>query len=154
MSETNLEMGKAIYESICSVLDQMEISYKKIEEDLVILFGHRGQDMNHELLIAVNVKQEAIQLMEKLPFKIDPEKAADVAIAVCNVNDRVLLGKFTYNMEDRLAYEVAQVFSGSLIGEETIKRMILALVFTVEEYDDKFMALNKGYITPEEFKKD
>ena len=30
--------------------------------------------------------------------------------------------------------------------------MIMALIFSVEEYDDKFMALNKGYLKPEDFK--
>ncbi|MCC8173087.1 MAG: YbjN domain-containing protein [Odoribacter sp.] len=152
MAEVNMEMGKAIYDSVCSVLDKMGLSYKKIEEDLAVLFGHRGEDMNHNLVIAVNVKQETIQLFEVLPFDINKEKATDVAVAICYVNDRILSGKFTYNMEERLTFEVSQIFSGSLIGEKTIQRMILALAVTVEEYDDKFMALNKGYLKPEDFK--
>jgi len=152
MSEVNMEMAKTIYDSACAVLDGMGINYKKVENDLVILFGHRGQDMNHDLILAVNARQEAIQLIEKLPFSIDPEKASEVAGAVCLINDKILSGKFTYNMEDRLSFEVTQIYSGSLIGEETIKRMLLALVFTVEEYDDKFMALNKGYWKVNDFK--
>ena len=61
MAEQNMEMGKAIYESLCNVLDKMEIHYRKYEEDLVISFGYKGKDMNHDLLIGVNVKQEVIQ---------------------------------------------------------------------------------------------
>ena len=152
MSEANMEMAKTIYETACSTLDKMELHYKRHEEDLVISFGHRGQDLNHDLILAVNAKQEAIQLIEKLPFSINPEMASEVAGAVCLVNDSILSGKFSYNMEDRLTFEVTQLYSGSLIGEETIKRMLLALVFTVEEYDDKFMALNKGYLKVADFK--
>lgn len=154
MSEVNMEMAKNVFESACAALDAMDIKYKKVEDDLVILFGHRGQDMNHELLLAVNARQEAIQLIERLPFEIEADKARDVACAVCLVNDRILAGSFTFDMESRLSYEVTQLYSGSLIGEETIKRMIIALVITVEEYDDKFMALNKGYVTVDEFKRD
>lgn len=154
MSEVNMEMAKTIYDSACAVLDGMGINYKKVENELVILFGHRGQDMNHDLIFVVNARQEAIQLIEKLPFSIDPEKASEVAGAACLINDKILSGKFTYNMEDRLSFEVTQIYSGSLIGEETIKRMLLALVFTVEEYDDKFMALNKGYLKVDDFKQD
>ena len=152
MSEVNMEMGRTIYNSICSVLDKMNIKYNKIEDKLVIVFGYKGQDMNHDLLIAVNANQEAIQLIERLPYSIDPEKAADVAMAICYVNNRLLSGKFTYDMKETLSFEMTQLYSGSLIGEATLQRMLLALIHTVEEFDDKFMALNKGYLKAEDFK--
>ena len=152
MAEVNLEMGKSIYENVCSVLDKMEINYQKHEEDFVIAFAYKGQDMNHELLIKVDPKREIIHLMERLPFDIEPERATDIACAVCYVNDSVLVGSFTYNMSDRLLYEVIQIYTGSLIGEDTIHRMLMTLIYTVEDYDDKFMALNKGYISLEQFK--
>lgn len=146
------EMGKAIYNSICSVLENMGLSYRKAEDDMVVMFGHRGEDMNHNLWMVVNVEKEAIQLYERLPFDIDKERSAEIAKAIAYVNDCLLIGKFTYNMEDRLMFEVSQIFSGSLIGEATIKRMILSLAVSVEEYDDKFLALNKGYLKAEDFK--
>lgn len=147
-----MEMAKTIYETVCSTLDNMKINYKRHDDDLVITFGHKGDDMNHDLIIAVNAKQEVVKIIEQLPYNIDPSKAADVAMAVCYVNEQLLTGGFEYGMGDTLAYSVNHAYTGSLIGEETIKRLILALVFTVEEYDDKFMALNKGYIKPEDFK--
>lgn len=152
MGEVNMEMAKNVYESVCSALDGMNIKYNKIEKDLVILFGHRGEDMNHDLLMVVNAQQEAIQLIEKLPFEIDPAKSNEVASAVCLANENLLTGGFRYDLESTLTYKVTQLYSGSLIGEETIKRMLLALVFTVEDYDDKFMALNKGYLKVSDFK--
>lgn len=151
MAEETMEMGKVIYDSVCSVLDGMNIHYQKIEEDLVVAFGHHGNDMNHDLILRVNTEKEVIQLFEKLPFSMDESKAADIARAVCAVNINLLCGAFSYDLKDNLLYEVTQIYSGSLIGEETIKRMLLALVFTVEEYDDKFMALNKGYLKVENF---
>ena len=151
MAEQNMEMGRAIYESLCNVLDKMGVHYKKVEEDLVIAFGYKGEDMNHDLIIAVNVKQEVIQLMERLPYEITAEKATEMACAVCYVNNQILSGQFTYNMKDRLSFEVTQIFTGSLIGEEALHRMIMTLIITVENYDDKFMALNKGYLKVEDF---
>ncbi len=147
----NTEKGKMLYESIAKVLDGLGITYKRFEDDLVIVFSHRGEDMNHEILLAVNEKQEAIQMMERLPIKISPEYAYEVAAAACIVNSQILIGKFTYKMEQNLTFEVAQVFDGSLIGEDALKRMILTLVITVENYDDKFMALNKGYLKHTDF---
>ena len=151
MSEVNLEMAKTIYGTVCTALDNLGLHYKKVEEDLVITFGLKGDDMNHDLLVVVNPQKEVIQIIEKLPFAISAEKASDIAIAMSYANDVLLNGKFTSDLKQRINYEVTQIYSGSLIGEETIKRMILALVYTVEEYDDKFFALNKGYITAESF---
>ncbi len=153
MSEVNMELAKSIYESACKALDNMEINYRKVEEDLVILFGHRGKDMNHDLIMAVNAQQEAVQIVEKLPFRINPERAADVASAVCLVNDRLLAGKFCYDLDERLSFEVNQVYTGSLVGDATIARMLMALVVSVEAYDDKFMALNNGYLKVDDFRK-
>lgn len=152
MSDVNKEMSRIVYDTICKVLDDLGISYKKIEDDLVVLFGHKGQDMSHDLIILVNEKQELIRLVEKLPFDINSEKASDFAAAVCYVNSKIACGCFVYDMENRLTFEMSQFYSGSLIGDETIRQMIMGLVVLVEEYDDKFMALNKGYLKPEDFK--
>lgn len=146
MSEINMEAAKAMYETVCSTLDSMKINYTRHDEDLVVSFCHRGEDMNHQLLIMINAKSEVIRIVERLPYEISEDKMIDVALAVCFINNRLVSGGFTYALDKNLNYEVAQVYSGSLIGEETVRRMIMALVVTVEEYDDKFMALNKGYL--------
>lgn len=153
MSEINMEMAKTVYDSICSVLTGMNLKYTEHKDDLVITLGHKGEDMEHNLLIAVDAAKEVVRVIERLPFKLNPEKASDIAMAVCNANRMLLLGGFEYDVDDStLTYAIAQVYTGSLIGEEALKRMILTLVFTVEDYDDKFMALNKGYLQPDAFK--
>ncbi len=151
MSEVNMEHAQAVYASICAALDEMEFNYKKYEDDLVVVFGHRGKDFNHDLLLAVEAEREAIRLMEKLPITVNPEKAAEFAVAICRANYGIVCGKFTYDMKDEISFELNQFYSGSLISPENIRRMILALAMTVEAYDDKFMALNNGYLTPDDF---
>jgi len=151
MSDVNMETAKNVYGTVCTALDEFGLNYNKIEEDLLITFSLKGDDMEHNLLIVVNPQKEVIQVAEKLPFKISEEKAADIAIAMCYANDVLLNGKFSSDLKERLHYDVTQIYSGSLIGVDTVKRMIMALVYTVEEYDDKFLALNKGYLKPEDF---
>ena len=152
MSEINMEMAKSVYDTVCVALDKMNINYNKHEEDLVITFGHKGRDMNHNLLVYVDAERTVIQVVEELPFRISPEKASEIASAVCYANQYLVCGKFTYDMAEVIKFKVTQIYDGSLIGPETIERMILALAVTVEQYDDKFMALNKGYLKVEDFK--
>ena len=146
-------MGKSIYESVCSTLDRMDLKYNRHDDDLVIHLGYRGDDLNHDLLIIVNPKQEVIQFVERLPITVDTEKAIDIALAVCLVNDSILIGEFTYGLGKDLEYKINHAYTGSLVGEDTIERMIRTIAFTVEEYDDKFLALNKGYIQFSDFVK-
>lgn len=152
MSEVNMELAKTIYDSVCTTLDKMSIKYTRHDNDLVVTVGHKGKDMSHNLIILVNAEKEALQIIEKLPFTVDPEKATDIASAVCLVNNGFVCGGFEYELGDSISFKMSQFYSGSLVGEATIERMIIGLVLSVEEYDDKFMALNKGYLKVEDFK--
>ncbi len=152
MSEVNMEMAKTMFGSICSTLDNMKLNYQVHEDDLALVLGHKGDDMEHNILVLVDAEKEVIRVVERLPFKMNPDKASDIAMAVCNANERLLVGSFSYDMQENLTYNITQIYNGSLIGEEAIKRMILTLAFTVEDFDDKFMALNKGYLKPDAFK--
>jgi len=153
MSET-MEMAKSVYERVATTLDNMELNYQRHDEDLVITLGMRGEDMDHDMLLIVREKNAVFSFLERLPFHLDPQKADEIAKAVCNINNQLVLGGFTYEAgADTMNFELSIPYNGSLIGEETIRRILVNAVKTVEAYDDKFLALNKGYISSEEFKK-
>ena len=147
-----MEMAKSVYDTVCAGLDKMGLRYTRHDEDLVVTLGYKGKDMNHEVIIRVDGKREVIQTIEILPFRIDPAKASEVASAMCYANRYLVCGNFTYDMQEEITFKVTQIYDGSLIGPETVERMIMALAVTVEEYDDKFIALNNGYLKVEDFK--
>ena len=146
--------AKVMYELIATTLDNMELKYDRHDDDLVIHLGTKGDDMNHDMLLAVREKQKVISFLERLPFHLNPENANEIAKAVCNINNQMLLGGFTYEAgSENINFELSIPYNGCLIGEETIQRILMIAVRAVEDYDDKFLALNKGYISSEEFKK-
>lgn len=151
MSTPNLEMAEAVYSTFCKVLDDMKVVYNKHEDDHVITFGYKGKDMNHDIIIFVNPETDTFRIVERLPYQIPQEKVIDIALATCLVNNRLMLGGFTYALDENLNFEVAQSYAGSLVGEAAIIKCLFAVFVCVEEYDDKFMALNKGYIKVEDF---
>ncbi len=151
MSTPNVAAAEAVYSTFRKVLDDMEITYTPHEEDRVITFGYKGKDMNHDIIIFVNADSETFRVVERLPYDIPEDKIVDVALASCLVNNRLMLGGFTYGLDEHLNFEVAQSFAGSLVGEAAIKKCLFAVLVCVEEYDDKFMALNKGYLTIKDF---
>lgn len=151
MNNANMEAARNVYSTVCTALDEFGLNYEKSEEKLLITFCLQGDDMEHELSIMVNPKHGVIQLAETLPFVISEERAADFAAVICYVNEALLNGKFSSELKESVHYNVTQIYSGSLVGVETIKQIILSLVYTVEEYDDKFLSLNNGYLKPEDF---
>jgi len=153
MSEEKRALAKSVYDRIATTLDSMGLHYTRHDDDLVIHLGMKGDDMNHDMLLIVREENAVLSIMEPLPFSLDPDNANEIAKAVCNINNQLILGGFTYSAgADKLRFELSIPFNGSLIGEETIKRILVNAVQTVEAYDDKFLALNKGYISSEEFK--
>ena len=152
MSEER-KLAQSVYERIASTLDSMDLKYTRHDDDMVIHLGMRGHDMDHDMLLLVREKNAVLSFVEKLPFHLDADKADEIAKAICNVNNQLILGGFTYEAgSEDMRFELSIPYNGSLIGEETIKRILVNAVQTVEEYDDKFLALNKGYISSEEFK--
>ena len=149
-----MSQANAMYELIATTLDNMDLRYDRHDDELVIHLGAKGDDMNHDMLLFVLEKQEVISFVERLPFHLDPEKADEIAKAVCNINNQLVLGGFTYKAgAENMNFELSIPYGGSVIGEETIRRILMNAVHAVEEYDDKFLALNKGYLSSEEFKK-
>ncbi|MBE6689459.1 MAG: hypothetical protein E7588_09365 [Ruminococcaceae bacterium] len=149
--EIDMTSAMSVYNTICTTLDNMGLTYKKHEEKLVITLGHQGEDMVHDILIIVNAKQQAITMLEHLPFRIDDEKVVDMCIAICCINKGLISGGFTYGLGNEVDYEITQFCNDVEISEGFVERMIMTLVMTVEEYDDKLMALNKGYIKATDF---
>ena len=65
MSEANQEMAKAMYKTVCTALDSMKLGYREFEEDMVVVLSHKGEDMNHDLMIAVDGDRQVIKVLEK-----------------------------------------------------------------------------------------
>lgn len=154
MNDEKMEMGRTVYNTICAALDEAEIKYDRHDETLFIDFRYKGEDMIHNQFILVNPEREAIQWIDRLPFAISSEKSAEMALAVCTVNDRLLAGRFSYNGKEQLQFEMTQLYTGGLVSKALIKRITFMCYQTVEDFDDKFMALNKGYLKINDFFKE
>lgn len=152
MSGINIEKAKNVYDVVCATLDEMGFRYEKVPEHLAIEFSYRGRDMHHDFEIIINAEQDAIMMMDYLPLRINPQKAAEVAMAVCYANKKTLAGRFLYGMEEYMIYALTHIYLDSVISKSTVERMILSVTTTVEEYDDKFSKLNNGYLKVDDFR--
>lgn len=145
--EKNMELAKQVYGTVCSALDNRELKYEKNDEKLEVILGASGEDLPMLFRFDVQANKQLLTLTSLFPFTMSEEKRVDGAIAACVVSNRLAHGNFEYDIaKGEISFRIAESFVDSLIGEGLINYMLSAAASLVEEYNDKFLALNKGLI--------
>ena len=140
--------AKDLYDRMCKYLEEKELKFKKEEEELVIHFVVSGDDIPMIFILRIDSDRELIRLTSPLPFCFDEDKRIDGAIATCFVSDKLADGSFDYDITDgSIAFRMTASFRNSRIGEGLIDYMIGCSSVTVDEFNDKLLALNKGIIS-------
>ena len=141
-----------IYGDICDVLDGKGWRYTKKEENLVIVITVHGEDLEMSLVIKVDADRELVSIVSPMPFTMDENKRVEGAIATCAATYTLADGSFDYDlMSGKIYFRLTSTYRGCDIGEGLLEYMIDVSLSTIDNYNDKFMALNKGYIGVEAF---
>lgn len=152
MTEEEARRAKKTYDTLCGVLDSDELQYEKDEEKLTIRFGIRGEDIPMDILVRIDAERQLITLLSHLPFTISEEKRLEVAIAVSVVNYKLADGSFDFDVTDgHMFFRMTSSFIESDIGSELFNYMIAISLHTIDDYNDKFLMLDKGLISIEKF---
>lgn len=152
MADVNMKAAKVVYNTITEMLDADGWKYKQHEDDLVISCGVRGEDLPIDFLMVVRPKQELVQFVSQLPFKVPEDKRVEMAIAICVANMGLVNGCFEMDVHDgTVSFKLSTSYCDSLIGKGALKYMVLVGASTVDEYNDKFFMLCKNVTTLEQF---
>ena len=152
MAEANMTKAREVYYSIISMLDNINWSYDRDDEKLVIKSGVKGDDLPVEFLVVVNAKNEVVQFLSQLPFNAPEDKRIDMAIAVNVVNWNLVDGSFDYNISDgKIIFRMTSSYRDSYLSEELFKYLIMVASSTVDNYNDKFFMITKGMMTIQQF---
>lgn len=144
--------AKDLYDRMCKYLEEKGWKFKKEEDDLVIHFRVSGDDIPMIMILQIDSDRELIRLTSPIPFNFEDDKRIDGAIATCYVSNKLTDGSFDYDIRDgSVAFRMTASFANSDIGTDLIAYMIACSLFTVDEYNDKFLALNKGMISITDF---
>ena len=152
VDEKALKHAQSVYETACRALDARDWKYTRHDEDLVISCGARGEDLPMDLLIVVNPRAQVVSVISPMPFKISEDKRVDGALAVCVANYGFVDGTFGYDIRDgEIRFRIVSSFRESILSEELINYMIVLAASTVDDYNDKFLAVSSGIMSIEQF---
>ena len=154
MSEKENQRALVVYQAICSALEARKWKYNKDESKLMVYFGVNGDSLPIEFIFFVDAERQMIRVMVPLQQKFREEKRLEGAIATCAANYGMVDGGFDYDLSDgRVIFRATASFRESIIGEGLIDYLIDLSCAMVDKYSADFLALDKGYLSLEDFMK-
>ena len=153
--EKNLEKAKETFKSLCAMLDEDEWSYDKDEDDLVIRFTARGEDIPMDFIVIIDPHPGLIRLLSYMPFQVGQERMIDTAIAICAINFILKNGTFEFDINSgMIGFRMTQAFFDSSLGSDIFKYLVYISAHTVDEYNDKLLMISKGNLPLNDFLKE
>ena len=149
--EKELKQAKAVYKSLCEMLDEREWHYEKNEEELSIECGAQGEDLPIEINIQVDKERQLVTLLSQMPFAVPESRRTALAIAVSQANNGMVDGSFDYDLlSGRIIFRLTSSYRESLIGKDMLAYMLMCACYTIDEYNDKFLMVAKNEMSRNE----
>lgn len=140
------------FQILCDTLDQMHLKYEKNEAEWAIEADFSTDDLPVELHLHLVDKNQIVIFMSPLPFTVSEDKRVDLAIALHAVNFGLLDGSFDYDIEDgKIAFRLTSSYREVDLSDDVFNYMLHIALVTADRFNDKFLALAKGYMSLEEF---
>ncbi len=152
--EKEIKQAKAVYDTLCGMLQAEDWHYEGDDDNFKILCGARGEDIPMEVHIHVDPERQIVTLLSELPFSVPEEKRVEMAIAISAVNYALVDGNFDYNfMDGTVLFRMTSSYRESLIGKDVLKYMLYVSCKIVDDYNDKFLMMTKGEMSLEDILK-
>ncbi len=145
-----------VYETLCSALDKLNFKYEKegkdADGDYTVRFSGVGEDLPMEFVMFCDVGRQLVRVMSQMPFAFSQDKRVEGALVTCRANYMMVDGNFDYDFETgKIIFKITSSFRDSLVDEELLLYMIRLAVSMVDEFNDKFFAVDKGLMSVDDF---
>lgn len=146
---------KKNFAALIAALEKRKLKYTVQSTDpdrphVVISFT--GEDLPLSLHIVMWGDRQVISILSAMPFHITEDRRMEAALAVTCANQRLIDGSFDLNMENgELRFRLTSTFLGTVMTEEAFIYMIYTAADTIDRYNDRFMLVNTGELSAEEF---
>ena len=156
VDEKNDKNAQSVYTTLCKVLDKRGLKYQNVGKDSygdwTVRFNRTNKDLTVEFALFIDVKRQLIRMLARLPFCFSEEKRIDGAIAVSHANYRMVDGDFDCDMDNgKIIFKLTSSVLKSLISAELLDYMLNLTVSMVDEFGDKFLMIDKGEMTLQQF---
>lgn len=152
VDEKKLANAQRVYQTLCSAIERRNWSFERDDEKLIVNFGVQGDDLPMHFILAVDAGSQMLYLSSPLPFNMCESKRLEGAIVTCVATYGLNDGCFDYDITDgSISFRMTAYFMESRVGEDLLQYMISCAGATVDHYNDRFLAVDKGFLSVSDF---
>lgn len=155
LDPTRIENMNRNAESLRSMLDRRSLKYTVEEQTDArthIRIRFAGADIPMTLHIILRTDKQIASVFSVMPFRISGDRLSDAAVAVAATNHGLIDGSFDLNLSSgEIRFRLTSCFLGSILSEQLYSYLMFVSAETVDRYNDRFLALNSGEMTLEQF---
>lgn len=134
--------SKQIFNSLCEVMQDIDFSYDKKEDELVILSGAQGKDLPMSFMLRVSDERQIVSFVSVIPVEVHQKILNNVIIALNEINMYLLDGCFAYDTsQSRIVFRSALTYKDAMIGKGALKRMIILSLSAVDTFNGKLQKI-------------
>ena len=146
------ERALQVYRTVCAVLDDRAWKYEAKEDELVVRFAVRTNDLPVYYVMIIDEERQMLRLASPMNFKMSPTKRTEGALITTVATRYLRDGNFDYNIQTGgIAFRLTSSFRGCEVGKRLVEYFIDWTDFAVDHFNDKFEAVNNGAMTVAEF---
>jgi hypothetical protein len=152
VDEAKTRQTTKVFETLKSCLDKKECKYDEDTEKLTISAGFETDDIPARISIRVIPSIEIVHLVSPIPVKLSPDRIEEGCLAACAANDELYDGNFIVDTDDgSVLFTMSYIYNGCILGEELFSKMLSIALTMIDEYNDKFLLLQKGLLSAADF---
>ena len=148
----NMKQNAAV---LTAMLDHRNLKYTVQEQTDVrthIRIRFSGADLPMTLHIILRADKQIASVFSVMPFVIDEARRTDAAVAAAAANHGLIDGSFDLNLTSgEIRFRLTSCFIDSVLSESLFSYLMFVSAETVDRYNDRFLALNSGEMTLEQF---
>lgn len=152
MDKKELQLrAKEVFDICLSELDSKKWVYDADEENLLVKFVVKGEDLPLRISFLIDAERQLITVYS--PIVTDAvDKIAMLSVAVSQINTFIADGRFITDINNGTVYfKINSCYMGSLIGEEVFDYLIDITCYMVDEYNEKLQAIADGELELSDF---
>ncbi len=137
------------YTALCKMLERNEIDFERDDKNMYARCTVSGKDTDMNFLFTVDASKMLITLYSIIPIQVEKDKASDMALALCVINNGLSDGAFSLDTSNMLVYyKMTSSFYNSKVNPSVFEYMLSEAADVMEEY---FIKIKKLIITGEPY---
>ena len=146
--EKKQKQANAVYDVLCTALDDLGWKYDAFPKDCKIGCSVRGEHLTMELVVKADAEKQTLILLSTLPVNVPPDKRKNMAYAAVCANFELADGCFDFDERSgKLTFRMTSRFASSQFGAGVPEYMLNVSCVTIDSFYERFATISTAFFS-------